>query len=302
MLGQAADGNDPAAPRSDAVSAVVEEYLAWAAKSLRPSTISETERYLRHSWRSLNRLPVTGVKRRDVARGLAEIEAAHSPTVAVRARAALSGMFSWAIREGYEIPANPVHGTNRPLANASRNRVLTDAELAAIWKACNGSDYSRIVRLLILTAQRRDEIGRLRWGEIELSTGSPHIRLPGERTKNHRDHIVPLAPQALALLPDPVVGREWVFGIGKGFSGYGRAKPLLDERSGVTNWRLHDVRRTAATMMADKLGILPHIIEAILNHVSGHRAGVAGIYNRAKYLDEMRSALCAWADYVSALI
>jgi integrase len=299
MLGQAADGNDPAAPRSDAVSAVVEEYLVWAAKSLRPSTISETERYLRHSWRSLHRLPVTGVKRRDVARGLAEIEAAHSPTVAARARAALSGMFSWAIREGYEIPANPVYGTNRPLANASRDRVLSDAELAAIWRACNDSDYSRIVRLLILTAQRRDEIGKLQWREVDRDRAV--IMLPGERTKNHRDHTVPLSPQALALLPDPILGRDWVFGIGKGFSGYGRAKPLLDERSGVSGWRLHDLRRTTATMMADKLGVLPHIVEAILNHASGHKAGPAGIYNRAKYLDQMRDALFRWADYVEAL-
>jgi integrase len=300
MLGQAADGNDPIVPKSDAVGTIIEEYLTgWASKSQGAETRRHTEYYLRRLWRGLHHMPVSGVKRRDVARGLGEIEAAHSSVVAGRARTALSGMFSWAIREGYEIPANPVSGTNRP-PEASRDRVLSEAELTAIWRAADG-EFGVIVKLLILTAQRRDEIGKLRRGEIELSTGSPHIRLPGNRTKNHREHIVPLSPLAVALLPDCVVGRDWLFGVGDGFSGYSRGKAILDAASGVSGWRLHDLRRTAATMMADKLTILPHIIEAILNHVSGHRAGVAGIYNRARYLDEMRSALCAWAQYVEAL-
>jgi integrase len=298
MIGQAAGGNDPITPRSDAVATVIEEYLtSWASKSQRVETRRHTEYYLRRLWRGLHHMPVSGIKRRDVACGLAEIEAAHSSVVAGRARTALSGMFAWAIREGYEIPANPVSGTNRP-PEVSRDRVLSEAELASIWRAADG-EFGVIVKLLILTAQRRDEIGKLRWGEIELSTGSPLIRLPGGRTKNHREHIVPLSPLAVSILP--ARSRDWLFGVGQGFSGYSRGKAMLDDASGVTGWRLHDLRRTCATLMADKLGILPHIIEAILNHVSGHRAGVAGIYNRAKYLNEMRSALCAWADHVEAL-
>jgi integrase len=96
-------------------------------------------------------------------------------------------------------------------------------------------------------------------------------------------------------------GRDLIFGIGNGgFSGWSDAKAALDERIEIAEWRLHDLRRTAATMMADR-GVLPHIIETILNHVSGHRAGVAGVYNRSRYLDDMRSALGAWADYVEEL-
>jgi integrase len=299
ILGSIAGGIDPVTPKAETTSAVIEEYLRFAEGRQRPGSFSDTQRYLRHQWRSLHHLPASEVKRRDVAKGLTEIEARHSTTVAARARAALSAMFAWAIREGYEIPSNPVQGTNRPPEPASRERVLTEAELVAIWRACNGSDHGRIVRLLILTGQRRDEIGKLRWNEIDLQGAV--IRLPPERTKNKREHILPLSNLAVSYLPAPVVGRDWVFGIGKGFSGYSQAKPTLDQRSGVAEWRLHDLRRTAATMMADKLGVLPHIIEAILNHQSGSKAGVAGIYNRARYLDEMRTALDRWADYVSAL-
>jgi integrase len=213
---------------------------------------------------------------------------------------ALSGMFEWAMRQGYELPANPVRGSNKPAINGSRERVLTEDELGRIWRALNGSDFSRILKLLILTGQRRDEIGKLRWSEIDIERAV--FVLPGNRTKNKREHVVPLSPQAIALLPDRVLGREWVFGIGKGFSGYSRAKLLLDKRSGVSGWRTHDVRRSVATLMADRIGVLPHVIEAILNHVSGHKAGPAGIYNRAKYLDQMRDALNRWTTYVTMLV
>src|SRR5262245_15464616 len=168
MLGSAADGTDPAVPKGDAIGAVVDEYLAYAAKSQRPSSYGDTERYLRHNWKSLHRAPIASVKRRDISKDLTQIEAKHSSVVAARARAALSAMFNWAIREGYDIPSNPVLGTNRPAEPGSRSRVLTDSELAAIWKACGDDDFGRMVRLLILTAQRRDEIGRLQWKEIDL--------------------------------------------------------------------------------------------------------------------------------------
>ena len=145
--------------------------------------------------------------------------------------------------------------------------------------------------------------------------------IPGDRTKNHCEHVVALPNFALALIAaSPKTDREYVFGNGprrngdrqRGFSGWSKAKAELDERivealkkatkPPLPDWRLHDLRRTAATGMADKLGVLPHIIEAILNHVSGHRAGVAGVYNRARYEAEMRSALCAWSDYVLEIV
>jgi integrase len=288
MLGELASGNDPVTPKSDTVASAIDGYLTYAAKTLRRSTHADNVYYLRQVWRSLHRLPVVGVKRRDVAVGLTEIEANHSPVVAARARAALSAFFAWAIREGFEIPANPVSGTNRPVEPSARDRVLGPAELKAVWNACNSDDAGRIVRLLILLGQRRDEISKLQWSEVQ----GDRLILPGGRTKNGREHTVPLPPQALALLPEPC--GDYVFGRGRGFTSWSLAKSQLDLRSGVSDWTLHDIRRSMATGMAE-LGILPHIIEAILNHASGHRAGVAGIYNRARYEAEMRQALNIWA-------
>ena len=140
------------------------------------------------------------------------------------------------------------------------------------------------MRLLLLTGQRRNEIADLRWAEIEDGA----IVLPKERTKNSREHVVPLSPQALAVLDEQAerVGRERVFGDGEGgFSGFSKARERLDEASGVAGWTLHDLRRTAATRMAD-LGVQPHVVESILNHISGHKAGVSGIYNGAAYAAE----------------
>ncbi|MFY9835462.1 MAG: site-specific integrase [Xanthobacteraceae bacterium] len=167
------------------------------------------------------------------------------------------------------------------------------------------------MRLLILTGQRREEIGWLEWDEVDLDRRV--IALPPERTKNKRLHELPLSTQARAILERQPhrKGRDHIFGIGNGgFSGWSDCKVHLDgailDRRGrrakpMPDWRLHDLRRTAATGMAE-LGVQPHIIEAVLNHVSGHKAGVAGIYNRAKYADEMRSALQCWADHVEALV
>jgi integrase len=296
ILGSAAGGIDAVKPKGDAVAAVVTDYLGYASTTQRASSFGDTQRYLRVHWRSLHHMPLASVTRRDIAKGLAEISADHSGVVAARARAALSAMFNWAIREGYEIPVNPVMGTNRPAEPASRSRVLTDAEISRLWLACGDDDFGRIIRLLLLTAQRRDEIGKLRRNEIDLDQRL--IRLPPARTKNNSEHIIPLSPLALSLLP-PACG-DFVF-VGRGFSAWSRHKARLDERAGISDWRIHDLRRSAATIMADRLGVLPHIVEAILNHSGGHKAGVAGIYNRSRYLVPMREALERWADYVVAL-
>ena len=202
--------------------------------------------------------------------------------------------------------ANPVAATNRPQEPVSRDRVLSDGELREIWNACQDDDYGRIVKLLLLTGQRRDEIAALEWSEIDLDAAL--ITLPKERTKNKRAHDVPLSDLALSILPSPRHGRELVFGEGEGpFTGFSAAKRRLDERINAARakpmpeWRLHDLRRTAATRLAD-LGVQPHIIEALLNHVSGHKAGVAGIYNRAAYAPEKRAALTLWAEHIPALV
>jgi integrase len=172
--------------------------------------------------------------------------------------------------------------------------------LVAVWNAAPEGDFGRIVKLLMLTGQRRDEIADLRWAEIV----DDMIALPAGRTKNSRAHEVPLSPQARLILNDQPqrVGRERVFGYGEGgFSGISRAKSKLDKASGVADWTLHDLRRTMATRMAD-LGVQPHIIEPVLNHVSGHKGGVAGIYNRSTYATEKRAALDLWSSHAQTLL
>jgi integrase len=207
-----------------------------------------------------------------------------------------------------------VIGTNKHFDGAkSRDRVLTDRELAVIWKALPESDYGAIVRLLILTGQRREEIGALRWSEVDVEGGA--IALPPARTKNKRPHDVPLSKLALAILESRPAraGRDLVFGDGpgarngqppgpeSGFQGWSHCKTVLDKQtSSIGPWRLHDVRRTVATRMAE-LGVPPHVIEAVLNHVSGHKAGVAGVYNRSSYAVEKRAALDLWGRHVQAL-
>ena len=159
------------------------------------------------------------------------------------------------------------------------------------------------MRLLILTGQRRAEIGDLAWLEIDFE--KRQAELPEHRTKNGRPHVVPLGPQALAILKSTTQdnGRELVFGIGAGgFSGWSKAKEELDARivaarkkAGTKKpmplWVLHDLRRSFVTHIGEQRFAQPHVIEAIVNHISGAKAGVAGVYNKALYLDERRHAL-----------
>src|SRR5262249_46713257 len=171
-------------------------------------------------WRPLHRLALASISRATVAAQLRIIAKEHGPVAADRARAALSKFFSWAMGEGLA-QANPVIGTNKAASdNKPRDRVLTDKELATLWNGLTDNDYGRIVRLLILTACRRGEIGSLRWSEI--NNEGRLIALPGERTKNSRTHDVPLSKAALEII-DSIprrVSRDFVFGEGKGgFSG-----------------------------------------------------------------------------------
>jgi integrase len=320
LLGLVANGKDPADEKAkarlqaaDTLRVIADQYLRNAKQRLKPRTYSEIERYLLVSWKSLHPVSVFQITRRHISARIADIASDHGKVSAARARTALSSMFNWAIREGLDIATNPVLGTNRPAQPGSRERVLTETELSAIWWASGEDDYGRIVRLLLLTAQRRNEVGSMQWAELDTISGL--WTLPGARTKNHREHLLPLVPAALALLPPRREGRDFLFGDGprrsgdphRGFSGWSKSKAALDERIAealsepLPHWTVHDLRRSASTVMADRLGVLPHIVEAILNHVSGHRAGVAGVYNRARYAAEMREALQLWAQHVAAL-
>ena len=185
-------------------------------------------------------------------------------------------------------------------------------ELRLIWKSLEDDHYGAIIKLLMLTGQRANEIAGLQWSEMR----DQAFLLPADRTKNKREHLVPLSGPALEIISaqprrrtaedEP---RDLIFGYAKGpFSGWSGCKETLDERMKKANggkeiphWVAHDLRRSFATHSAE-IGIQPHIIEAVLNHISGHRAGVAGIYNRATYEPEKRTALDRWAEHLMAVV
>jgi integrase len=308
-------GTDPQAEKTanrtrDALTfgKISERYLIHAKAKLRPRSFEEVERHIKQHWAPLREMPIQLVTRRDIAARLTEISTSRGPFAANRARSTLSALFSWAMREG-EVEANPVIATGKATEEKSRDRVLDDRELVAVWHGCGKDDYGRIVRLLILTGQRREEVGAMRWSELDLTPGKALWRLPASRTKNNLPHDVPLSEAAVAILQDAprreVPGtagaeeRDLIFGEGKGaFQGWSNAKSSLDARIRIAPWRLHDLRRTMVTGISE-LGIPPHIVEAVVNHVTGpSKMGVAGIYNRATYANEKRDALIRWAEHV----
>jgi len=311
ILADVRRGDDPAGKKLEARSkahetfgVIAARFLARQKAKLRPRSYAETQRYLNVTWKSLHGLALGRVTQATVASRLGLIADTSGPTTADRARAALSAFFTWAMHEGIA-PSNPVAATNKHGNGKSRDRTLSDAELAVVWKASPGDQYGAIVRLLLLTGQRREEIGALRWSEINRDKAL--IAFPGERTKNGRPHDVPLADMALAIIEAQPQreDRNLIFGEREGaFQGWSKAKAALDKaiakNGAVAPWRLHDLRRTVATRMCD-LGVQPHVVEAVLNHVSGHKSGVAGIYNRSVYTPEKRAALILWADHVSGL-
>ncbi len=277
---------------------IVDRYLKHAEKQLRPSTFKDLKRYLTITWAPLHDEVVSDLDTRSIVARLEVIADENGPVAANRARSALSQCMSWAVTSGV-INRNPLIGTRAIAKEKPRERVLSPDEIATLWTETNRpGDFPTIVRLLLLTAQRREEVAAMRWSEVDFDRRI--WELPGVRTKNGRPHQVPLSDQVTAILEalERREGRDLVFGKGKGgFSGWGQSKARFDRRSGLRDWRLHDLRRTAVTVMAD-IGIQPHVIEAIVNHISGHRAGVAGIYNRATYAAERRTALQRWADHI----
>jgi integrase len=283
--------------------------LAARKREWRPKTIKQNDRHLNKYAKPLHRIPIAAVSQRNVANLLNNIADKAGDVTANRVRSSLSAFFGWVIKEGIRLPEGNVAASTNEREEKSRERVLSDTELKAIWVACSDNDFGAILKLLILTGQRKSEIGSLRWDEVH----DEEIALPGARTKNKRAHIVPLSDAAKTVLNQfQRDGRDCVFGRSDtGFGGWNEAKKALDARiaaagAPLLHWTQHDLRRTVATKMADSppkgLGIQPHIIEAVLNHVSGHKGGVAGIYNRATYDKEKREALNLWAEHVMALV
>jgi integrase len=307
-------GGDPAAEKIAAVVrashtflALAQRYLDFQKDQLRKSSLDEVTRYLLAHGKPLHPLPVDSIDQRTIADLLNRIEKKSGPSTTNRARATLSAMFSWSMKAGLTLNNPVAHTPTR--REAARTRVLADDELGLIWRALPDGQYRAIVCILMLTGQRVLEIAALRWSEIDL--GRNLISLPAERCKNHLPHDVPIAGTVRQLIEAQPrrEGIDLVFGHGGGvFGSFSVHKIALDKRIAELNggkaippWVLHDLRRSCATGMAE-IGVEPHHIEAVLNHISGSRRGVAGIYNKASYAGAKASALARWDEHVAAIV
>jgi integrase len=277
----------------------IDEYLAARqgnGNGLREASLIETRRYLTQHFKALHNIPLIEIRRIDVANVLSEIK---SPAAHNRARSTLSTFYSWAIGRGW-CDVNPVVLTNKAEGEQTRERTLTDDEIATVWLNAPDNSYGTILKLLLLTGCRRDEIGGLMWSEVDLNART--ITIPGSRTKNKQEHVVPLSDTAMSILAGVAKreGREHVFGrtLAAGFSGWSSAKAEFDGAAKIKDWRLHDLRRTVRTGI-DKLGILPHICEAVLNHLPPK---LVRTYNRNTYENEKRKALDTWAHHLKTIV
>jgi integrase len=245
---------------------------------------------------------ITDIKRRDVLDVIDAIADRGTIILARRVHGHLHRLFAWSVGRGI-IDFNPLANVDRPGSETKRERVLTDEELAKVWKADEalGPPYAGLFTLLILTGARRDEIGRLRWSEIV----NGNIELEGSRTKTGKAHVIPLSTQAREVIEQlpRIVGSPFVFTFGGAapVNGWAKVKARLDAASKVSNWVIHDLRRTTATGL-QKLGTPLQVTEAILGHVAGSRGGIVGIYQRHDYADEKRAALEAWGAHVMELV
>ncbi len=302
-----AQGANPSVERrakrtAGTVLELVEAYLGHAKGYQRPRSYKETERHLRIHAAPLHHDRAEAVHRRDITALLERVAKNSGPVAANRVRATLSALWSWALRTGLiNSDNNPVAFTIRQPEKA-RERILSNAELKAIWGATDDDgDYSRIVRLCLLTGCRREEIGSLRWDEIQ----ADKIVIVSDRMKGNLAHEIALLPRIAATLPKrPEIAEGYMFGRrGTGFSGWSKSKADLDARivkSGVhmPPWGLHDLRRTFSTRLHDA-GMEPLVIEALLAH---KQQGVAAVYNRASFRVAKRSALKRWHKILAGII
>lgn len=247
---------------------------------------------------------VQDITRRDVIEALDAVVDRGSPIAANRTLAALRKLFNWSIERGI-LEANPAAIVKPPAPAKSRDRVLTDDELIAVWRAADGLGwpFGPAIKLLALTGARREEIGALRWSEID--TDEAVIRLGADRSKTGEPRTIPLSASALEIIEAlPRINRSDLVFTTTGatpVSGWSKAKRTIDEGSGVTDWRIHDLRRTIATGL-QRLAQRLEVIEAVLGHTSGSRAGIVGAYQRHAFEPEKRTALDAWARHVGALL
>lgn len=322
----ASEGKDPRALNAEAkeklqqerrntFAACAADFLRRHGQRLRSSTLREYRRVLTgpdtRGWKDK---PLAQISKRDVMDVIESIDRRGSPGAAKRSLVYLRKFFNWCAERDI-ISSVPTDRIPRPHPEVQRDRVLSEDELRYLLRALAAERgvLGPLVRMLLLTGQRRAEVAGMRWFELrDLEDGDARWEIPAERTKNKRAHIVPLAPAAVGLIRQVPRTGDLVFTTTgtTPVSGFGRTKERIDERinrfraadglPAIEPWTFHDLRRTMVTMMNERLSVPPHVVEAVVNHQSGlAKAGVAGVYNRALYLDERRKALEGWAELVS---
>ena len=301
-----AEDRDPASERQErranSVAAVVAQFLAKHGRNYRPRTFQEAQRLLRQNlvarW---GNQPLASITRKQLRDMLDQLVANDTPMLANRVHSIIRKLFGWAV-ENEIIAVSPFVGLKAPAEEKSRDRILTDQELRAVWHAAGHLGvYGSLVRLLILTGQRRGEIAGLTWSEIDLDKRL--ISLPRDRVKNDHAHEVPLSAQAVVLIQAlPRNSERYALSLRGGvMTGFGKPKAQLDKLCGVADFVLHDLRRTAASGMA-RLGVGLPVIEKVLNHVGGSFAGVVGIYQRHDFAGEKRRALDLWSSHIATIV
>jgi integrase len=228
--------------------------------------------------------------------------------------------FNWCVENAY-LEVSPCSGMKGPPAFKARDRWLNDDELRLVWRASSdlAAPFGAFIKMLILTGQRRDEVARMAWSEIDLERAEWTI--PAERCKNGKAHVVDLSPPAIELIRAQGRTGELLFTTtgSTPISGFAKVKRRLDEiveakraegakalglpapSDPIPAWRVHDLRRTAATGMA-RLGNPPWVVEAVLNHISGVRGGLVAVYQHYEHRPERRAALRGWAEHVLAVV
>jgi integrase len=312
------DGRDPLAERAAIergpnparlTSAVVDEWLKRDQAGNRSR--SEVERVMRREvlpvW---GFQPIDGIRKRDIIALIDGIADRGAKIMANRTLAHVKRLFRWAAARDI-IEGDPAAHVEKPAPETRRDRVLSDDELAVIWGAAGamGFPFGPAVQLLVLTAARREEIFGLSWREVDGNSAA--IRLPAERAKTKEGRIIPLSPVALSVLDElpRFAGGDFVFGQrGQApFANVGHAKARLDRMIAkargepIPGWRLHDIRRTVATGL-QRLRTRLEVIEAVLGHLSGSRAGIVGVYQRHRFEEEAQAALTAWGEHVVRLV
>jgi len=303
------EGRDPAAEKraakrrvvADLVEELLETFIAQRLSQNRSG--GEIARLLRREvgkgWAGRS---IHEISKRDVVDVVTAIEQRGAPVAANKTLKSIKTFLRWCVGRAV-LDQSPAEGVPLPAKEVARDRVLDDAELARVILAARqmGSPYGGIVEFLALTGQRREEVARLPWEELDVARRIWTI--PKSRTKNAKGHVVHLSDQSVAVLKRANQRGPLVFSLldAKPFQEFSRAKRRLDQLSGVTRWCLHDLRRTCVSGMA-RLGIAPHIADKILNHQSGTISGVAAVYQRHEFLSERKEALERWGIHIAHIM